>query len=864
MSDITKKGAHELVDLVRDVFEQKDVEENKTATCEIESVNEDNTLNVYVLPDKINVIRNVTNQCRYDFKPGDQATVFLIRNKTNNSFIIAKHNTRGEYGGAKPITIDKSLSYTSENPVQNKVIAKALLTKQNVLVSGQNIATINGRSLLSGGDIAVTGMGTIASGTGIDVVQNSSNDFTINLKTATNDSIGGVKIGYSGSDKNYAVELDNDQAYVYVPWEDTTYSVVAGSSGTGNSGLIKLSGTTVSTQTQSTKFMREDGTWAAPSYTVNSNTWRNIKLDNVQKLGTGTTSGALNIVTGNYMSIEYSNTGNFKFSVDATSSLDETKPVLATAVKTYLTNNYVGITDVATELNLGLIKLGSSTPQTEPAQTASTVVGRTYPIQLNSTNKAVVNVPWVAYGVSSYDTLGLIKLGSNTVQTQVAQAPSSIQNRTYPIQLDNSNHAVVNVPWEKEESYSIMLTWVLSSSTSVGLYSINLTGLTYIDWGDGTTNSTATHIYSAGTYYCKIYGVYSIGGAGSPIVETGASYIEEVIISDLVTNINMNSLYGLSGLKKLTIPFVGQKIKTSSETYQYPLGWIFGLLSYTGSTGTMQYYYGSNTSSPTNTTYYIPTSLKTVIVTGGNILLGAFYGCGNLTNITLPNNITSIENMAFLGCSSLMSITIPEGVTNMGDSIFSGCSSLQNITIPDSVTDMGYGVFYGCSGLIGITIPNNITNLKSMTFYNCNGLLSITIYNTLIQISSYAFYGCSSLSKVYYFGTQAQYNSYLSPNIGNNNTPFVDATKYYLGYSTTVSGELTLNSTSWDSSNNYSYTLAGATSSDTVILSPKTRADQTNANTANLFCVVATNALNFNAVNTPTQNITFLYTKFGG
>lgn len=85
---------------------------------------------------------------------------------------------------------------------------------------------------------------------------------------ATNSSYGFIKTGYSTTNKNYAVKLDtNGNAYVNVPWQDTTYSIVAGSSGTGSSGLIKLSGSSVSSQSQTTKFMREDGIWAAPSYT---------------------------------------------------------------------------------------------------------------------------------------------------------------------------------------------------------------------------------------------------------------------------------------------------------------------------------------------------------------------------------------------------------------------------------------------------------------------------------------------------------------------------------------------------------------------------------------------------------------------
>lgn len=50
--------------------------------------------------------------------------------------------------------------------------------------------------------------------------------------------------------------------------------------------------------------------------------------------------------------------------------------------------------DVATASKLWVIKLGSDTKQTEPAQNPSSATGRTYPVQLNANNQAMVNVPW--------------------------------------------------------------------------------------------------------------------------------------------------------------------------------------------------------------------------------------------------------------------------------------------------------------------------------------------------------------------------------------------------------------------------------------------------------------------------------------
>lgn len=78
-------------------------------------------------------------------------------------------------------------------------------------------------------------------------------------------------------------------------------------------------------------------------------------------------------------------------------------------------------------------------------------------------------------------------------------------------------------------------------------------------------------------------------------------------------------------------------------------------------------------------TFYIPSSLKSVTVTGGNILYGAFYNCSSLTSITIPDSVTSIGKYAFYECSGLTSVTIPNSVTSIGAWAFSGCSGLKTV-----------------------------------------------------------------------------------------------------------------------------------------------------------------------------------------
>lgn len=71
-------------------------------------------------------------------------------------------------------TVDSELNETSENPVQNKVITTALNGKQDSLVSGINIRTINGYDILGQGDVKITGgtVDTTMSDTSENAVQN--------------------------------------------------------------------------------------------------------------------------------------------------------------------------------------------------------------------------------------------------------------------------------------------------------------------------------------------------------------------------------------------------------------------------------------------------------------------------------------------------------------------------------------------------------------------------------------------------------------------------------------------------------------------------------------------------------------------
>lgn len=62
-------------------------------------------------------------------------------------------------GAAAEVEVDTELSDTSQNPIANATVSRALADKQEMLMDGINIKTINGQNILGRGNITIEGGG---------------------------------------------------------------------------------------------------------------------------------------------------------------------------------------------------------------------------------------------------------------------------------------------------------------------------------------------------------------------------------------------------------------------------------------------------------------------------------------------------------------------------------------------------------------------------------------------------------------------------------------------------------------------------------------------------------------------------------
>lgn len=280
---------------------------------------------------------------------------------------------------------------------------------------------------------------------------------------------------------------------------------------------------------------------------------------------------------------------------------------------------------------------------------------------------------------------------------------------TFELPTPPSHDGLVFQEWSSSQSITdnkitinnnnVMVGAVYTTASGLSEFDIELTAVTGLsvtlnmsgtkNWGDGTSDASKSHTYSAiGSYTITCDGTMddSLSGLFGQGSSTSIYYCKRVRLGNNISSIDSNSFYNCRSLTSIIIP--------NSVTS-----------------------YGS----------YI------------------LRNCYSLTSIVMPSSITQIKGIIFDNCYSLTDVVIPNSVTSFGGGIFQSNFSLNSVAIPNSVTSMGNNDFMNCYSLPKTIIFGNITTIGSGFCRSCYSLTKVVIPGGVTSIVSQAFDNCYSI-----------------------------------------------------------------------------------------------------------------------
>ena len=289
-------------------------------------------------------------------------------------------------------------------------------------------------------------------------------------------------------------------------------------------------------------------------------------------------------------------------------------------------------------------------------------------------------------------------------------------------------------------------------------------------------------------------GVLTITGVG-PMADYGAygpwyiahlTDIKKVVVQEGVTTIGDHAFANLSYVTSVTIP----SSITSIGAHAFEkcrLGGAVTLpegLTTIGNSAFSGSYMDSLTLPESLRTIggaaFEKSHLKTLTIPGGVTSIGnGAFKSSHLTSIQLPDG-AQLGAMLFYQCYELTDVTLPADLTVIGDSMFENCTKLTHVTIPSGVTRIEREAFTMCGALEEIRLPEGVETIGVIAFSGCVAMTGAYLPRSLTTIESGAFSACRSLTDVYYGGTAAEW---AAISVADRNDPLLNAALHCTGQS---------------------------------------------------------------------------------
>jgi len=136
---------------------------------------------------------------------------------------------------------------------------------------------------------------------------------------------------------------------------------------------------------------------------------------------------------------------------------------------------------------------------------------------------------------------------------------------------------------------------------------------------------------------------------------------------------------------------------------------------------------------------------------GGTATVNGYIGPGG--SVTIPDNIRGVpvarmENQLFMWNLRVTDVSIPDSVTSIGSRAFQECENLTRVTIGNGVTSIGFWAFANCWNLTELTIGTSVRFIDYWAFADCRRLFRVVIPDSVETISQGAFFECANLVDV--------------------------------------------------------------------------------------------------------------------